>query len=274
VEGVTACPVPRAVVDLQRGAERRPPGGTEYAPRRDHVGGRVAHSGAAPVDNGADPATGNQQVRPQQVGVDPGRPAVPGRRLERQVPRRGRRVPVDGVSRRSDRLARCGVELAQRPAPAARRVGGGRHLAQPGYEPGEVGGGGDLIGDEPVSVGLPVDPAVDHPREGKTRARTAPRDRRRDSQRQPRRQHRQPAPLLLQFGGIPRHARQPHAKIVAKPVDGIHRASRRHRADRKAGVPRKLRGHQPPDEAGSDIRLAVVHLRPGAAAIITHDRAA
>ena len=67
----------------------------------------------------------DEQVGPQQVAVQPHRCSLPRRHLQRALPGGGGRVGVDDVPRRLDRGTRDGVEFAERPAPAARRPGGG-----------------------------------------------------------------------------------------------------------------------------------------------------
>jgi hypothetical protein len=79
VERVAAGPVPGAVGDAERPAERCPPGPADHAPRRDHIGGRVADAGTAEVDDRAEPATVNEQVGPQQAAVQPRRCSLPRR---------------------------------------------------------------------------------------------------------------------------------------------------------------------------------------------------
>jgi len=73
VQGVAAGALPRAVVDGERVAVHGAPGGAEDAPRRHDVRGRVAGAHPAEVDDRAQAAVADEQVRAEQVGVDPRR---------------------------------------------------------------------------------------------------------------------------------------------------------------------------------------------------------
>ena len=80
-------PLPGGVVDVEGLPVALATDGSEDRPRGDDVGRRVAHADRAEVDDGCEPATADQQVRAEQVGVDPDLLAGEDRRLERPVPR-------------------------------------------------------------------------------------------------------------------------------------------------------------------------------------------
>src|SRR5215204_4264505 len=103
--------VQRAVVDVERIAKYLSPATAEHAPRSDHVGGWIADSDTAEVDDRSEPATFEEHVGPQQVGVYPHRIHFPGWSFERLVPRGGGRIAVYDAPRRLDRPARDGVEF-------------------------------------------------------------------------------------------------------------------------------------------------------------------
>ena len=137
MECVAARSCPRPRVRVQRAAVGGPSGGTEDAPGGDQVGGRVADAGAAEVDDGAQPASVDEQVGAQQVGVDPDGRAVPGGRRERAGPggRRGGRV--DDAACTLDRGLGRGVERAEGLAvvPRTSRSAAGVMLLIPTFPP-------------------------------------------------------------------------------------------------------------------------------------------
>ena len=261
VEREAARPLPGPVVDLQGGAEHAAPGAAEDAPGGDHVGGGIADANTAEVDDRAHPAVANQHVGPEQVAVDPHRRPRPRRCPEGTLPRRDGRVAIDDAPRRLDHLARDGVELAEGPAPTTRRPDG-IDPAQVDHEPGEILGRPPLVVHQPVRIRLAVDPPVDRPGERVRAPRTPPPNRLGNPQRQPWGELREPAPLPVQVRCPLRHPRQPRTEPVAKPVDGVHRSRRPHLGDRQVRQVGKLFGHQPPDEAGIDVDLPVMHLHP------------
>jgi hypothetical protein len=79
VEREAACPVPRVVVDVEGITKNLPPGMAEHASRGDPIGAGISDPGTTEVDDSAEPATVNEHVGPQQVGVYPHRRTFPCR---------------------------------------------------------------------------------------------------------------------------------------------------------------------------------------------------
>src|SRR5437870_11330838 len=85
VERVAACPVPRAVVGVERTAKCCASGGAEDAPRGNQIGGGIADPGTAEVNDRAKPTAVDEQVGPKQIRMDPYRRTIHRQRFERKL---------------------------------------------------------------------------------------------------------------------------------------------------------------------------------------------
>lgn len=119
MQGEAAGSLPGAVVDVDSVAEYGASPAVEHAPPGNHLGGGVADAGTAEVDQRAEPAIADEQIGPQQVGVDLCRLPVPRRCFEGAGPGVDRGNAVYHAPPRLYRLPRHGVELVQGPPPAA-----------------------------------------------------------------------------------------------------------------------------------------------------------
>ena len=244
-------------------AKHSSPGPAEHAPGGDHISGRITDSDPAEVDDRAQPAIANQQVGPQQVGVDPHRRPVPGRCLEGALPGGGGGIAVDDAPRRVDRRARDGVELAQWPAPAARCPDDGGDSAQ--LEP--------RTGQDPWPPGVHRQPA--HPRTaGRRSIGRSPTRRGTSSSGGPCRPARGSAATAVARawgasatpcpGPVPRPARAAAARRGGRQAGRWRSPSPSTAPHGSAGRPAGGTGRPPTGrQARVDVDLPVMHLHPG-----------
>ena len=249
---VAAGAVPRAVVDVERSAKVARPS-AENAPRGNDVSGGIAGANAAEVDDRAKAAAVHEQVGPQQnpCGSTPAcrpRPVLRARSPKRQ--RRQRRRPRFATTRsprassrraRGAACARPAVALGSirairaRTAPDQRRPGvhrGRGHRDKGGHQ----SSGRSPTRRDTGSQGGPARPARGHAAKDGSELR-------------------QPVHSFSEILGPRRHARQPRAEVVAKPVDGVHRPGRPNGADRQVGELGELYSHQPLDKLHVDSDL-------------------
>ncbi len=89
VEGEAPRSGPCGVIDIQSLAEGGASIVAEHAPRSDHVDGRITDADISEIDDGAQPAALDQQVRRQQITMRPHRSFVPLGNLDGDLPRGG-----------------------------------------------------------------------------------------------------------------------------------------------------------------------------------------
>ncbi len=249
---------PCGVIDGESGTIFLPPGPAEHAPGSDDIGGWITGTGGAEVDDGARRTFLDEQVRSQEVGVDPHWRALPCRGSEGVLPGRRGGAAVDGAHSRVDGPTRERVELDQR-LPARGRHPGRVDAPKLMDEAGEIGGRLALVGDQSGGIRLALDPAIDRPGKRITARRTTLPNRFGDSQGQVWHQRREPAQLLLEVGhpsGRPWEARR---EPNADPVDGVHRPCRPNGGDVQAGEIGELADEQLADQLDVDVHLVVVH---------------
>src|SRR5207247_3314880 len=131
-------------VDLEIGSIPRATVTCEDVPGRLQVACGIADVEATEVDDRRQPAIDDEQVAGQQSAVYPYLVAVPGRGVERLLPRAEGGVAVDSVAELCDRLTDLLVELREWCAPTTRRTRmcpGRVDPAQGVHERGEIDGG-------------------------------------------------------------------------------------------------------------------------------------
>jgi hypothetical protein len=107
---------PRRVIDRERCAEGVPGLSREEIPRDDQVACGITHAQTPKVDDGADPALLDQQVKRLQVSVDPDGRAVPRWCLKGCVPRRGHCAGIEHAVQGGDCGAGVSVSRGERHA--------------------------------------------------------------------------------------------------------------------------------------------------------------
>src|SRR4029453_7677424 len=93
-QGPAATAGPRRVVYLEGGAEDVSDVAGEEIPGDGQVTGRIADPHTRPVNDGAEPPIGNEDVPGREVGVEPDRRTVPLGNLKGGIPRGTPRLEV------------------------------------------------------------------------------------------------------------------------------------------------------------------------------------